>query len=884
MARTSDELRRTFIDFFKDRGHPHLPQAPLVPHDDPTLLFTSAGMVQFKPHFSSPLPPPQRRAVTVQRCLRLTDVENVGLTVRHATFFEMLGNFSFGDYFKKEAIEWAWEFTTQTLGMPGERLHPSVYRDDQEAFDLWAKHIGLGAKRVTRLGEKDNFWGPAGGSGACGPCSEIYWDQGPGMGCGRPECAPGCDCERYLEFWNLVFPEFDQLPTGERRPLQNRGIDTGMGLERLAMILQKAPSVFENDLLLPIGDAARRLGSPKAAAGDRGRRAARVITDHIRALVFTYAEGVRPSNEGRGYVVRRLLRRAARFGRDLGIEGAFLSRLVPTVIAQMGRYEEYAYLKREEAAIAAAILEEESRFAQTLEQGVARFEETAAGLEKRKQTAFPGAVAFQLYDTYGFPIDLTAEMAAERGLEVDMEGFESAMEEQRDRARKAARFETRRAAGEWRSLTRGAQSEFVGYDRWEVDNAFIRDARDVPAGEGAAAGAVEFTLDMTPFYAESGGQVADTGIVESTAGKDRVKLKVVDVYRDGDRIIHRGEFVEGGPKSLPEGPYRAAVDASKRAPTQRNHTATHLLHAALRKRFGDQLKQAGSLVAPERLRFDFTHSKPLTPEDVHAIESLVNEAILEDHPVLTEWTSLKQAQEEGAMALFGEKYGERVRQVIVHGVSRELCGGCHVRRTGEIGYLRIESEAAIASGTRRIEALTGTLAYRRADEDRALLREIGARVGAGREQLPERVAAMQEEVRRLEEARSKQSREGLKAQVEKLIDAALGDEPPILVAEVAAQGVEEMREAGDLIRRKMPNGGGLLAAAVEGKLSVVASVGAGLQGALNASDWAKDAVSIVEGKGGGKPEQAVAGAKDASRIKDVLERGRAYARERLNGR
>jgi alanyl-tRNA synthetase len=879
MRKTSDELRRTFLEFFKERGHPHLPQAPLVPLDDPTLLFTSAGMVQFKPYFSSPQPPPHRRAVTVQRCLRLTDVENVGLTVRHATFFEMLGNFSFGDYFKKEAIEWAWEFCTRVLRMPAERLYPSVYREDQEAFDLWANHMGLGPKRVTRLGEKDNFWGPAGGSGACGPCSEIYWDQGAGVGCGRAECGPGCDCERYLEFWNLVFPEFDQAPSGERRPLPNRGIDTGMGLERLAMILQSAPSVFETDLLIPIGDAARRLGSPKAAGSDRGRRAARVITDHIRALVFAYAEGVRPSNEGRGYVARRLLRRAARFGRDLGIEGAFLSRLVPVVVTQMSRYEEYEYLKKEESAVAAAILEEETRFAQTLEQGVARFEETAAALEKRKQTLFPGPVAFQLYDTYGFPIDMTVEMAAERALHVDMEGFEAAMDEQRDRARKAARFEGRRAAGEWRSLSKGAHSEFVGYDRWEVDGVMIRDVRAADAGAG-----IEFTLDTTPFYAESGGQVADTGIMESGAqGSARVRLRIVDVYRDGDRIIHRGEFLEGEPKTLTPGPYRAAVDAVKRAPTQRNHTATHLLHAALRQRFGAQLKQAGSLVAPDRLRFDFSHAKALTPEDIHAIESMVNEKILDDIVVETRWTSLKEAQEQGAMALFGEKYGERVRQVIVPGYSRELCGGCHVRRTGEIGYFRIESEAAIASGTRRIDALTGTLAYRRAEEDRALLREISARVGAGREQLPDRVAALQEHVRRLEEAQAKHSREGLRDQVERLIAEAAKQDPSIVVAEVTATGVEEMREAGDLIRRKLPNGGGLLAAAVEGKLSVVASVGPALQGALSASDWARDAVSIVEGKGGGKPEQAVAGAKDASRIKDVLERGRAFARERLKG-
>jgi len=881
MRKTSDELRRTFIEFFKERGHPHLPQAPLVPLDDPTLLFTSAGMVQFKPYFSSPDPPPHRRAVTVQRCLRLTDVENVGLTVRHATFFEMLGNFSFGDYFKKEAIEWAWEFATRVLGMTPERLFPSVYKEDQEAFDLWANHIGLGAKRVTRLGEKDNFWGPAGGSGACGPCSEIYWDQGQGVGCGRPECGPGCDCERYLEFWNLVFPQFDQLPTGERRPLANRGIDTGMGLERLTMILQRSPSVFETDLLLPIGDAARRLGSPKAAGSDRGRRAARVITDHIRALVFACAEGVRPSNEGRGYVVRRLLRRAARFGRDLGIEGPFLSRLVPVVVSQMTHHDEYEYLNREESAVAAVILEEETRFEQTLERGLARFEETVAGLERKKIKAFPGAIAFQLYDTYGFPIDLTVEMAGERGLTVDLPGYESAMKEQRERAQREARFENRRAAGDWRTLTPGAHSEFVGYDRWEVDGVWIRDVRDaVPGSDGAAA--IELTLDTTPFYAESGGQVADTGTLESGTGSGaRVKLRVVDVYKDGDRIVHRGVFVEGGAASLHAGPYRALVDASERVATQRNHSATHLLHAALRGRFGKELKQAGSLVAPDRLRFDFTHSKALTSEDVHAIESAVNEKIMDDLAVEIEWTSLKKAQEEGAMALFGEKYGERVRQVIVPGFSRELCGGCHVRRTGEIGYFRIESEAAVSSGTRRIEAVTGALAYRRAEEDRATLRELGASVGAGREQLKERVAALQEAVRLLQSEHAKKSREGLRDQVERLIAEAAKQDPPIVVAEVTAAGVEEMREAGDLIRRKLPNGGGLLAAAVEGKLSVVASVGSALQGALSAADWAKDAVSIAEGKGGGKPEQAVAGAKDASRIKDVLERGRAFARERL---
>jgi alanyl-tRNA synthetase len=875
---TSNELRRLFLDFFVERGHPHLPQAPLVPLGDPTLLFTSAGMVPFKPYFSSPMPPPTRRAVTVQRCLRLTDVEQVGQTVRHATFFEMLGNFSFGDYFKKEAIEWAWEFSTQVLGMPKDRLWPSVYKDDDEAFDLWAKHVGLGADRITRLGEKDNFWGPAGGTGACGPSSEIYWDQGPGTGCQRPECAPGCDCERYLEFWNLVFPQFDQLPSGERQPLANRGIDTGMGLERLAMILQGSPSVQDNDLLAPIGDAVRRMGSAADAGTERGRRAVRVITDHARALVFTFAEGIRPSNEGRGYVVRRLLRRAARFGRDVGIHGPFLARLTPTVVAQMSVYEEYSYLKREEGIVADAIREEESRFAETLEQGVARFEETAAALEKRREKAFPGAVAFQLYDTFGFPLDLTVEMARERGLAVDEAGYEAAMQEQRERARKAGRFETRRAdAGPWQALTDGPHSAFVGYDAWTLDGVSIRSLREIGGGAGAPR-EVELTLDRTPFYPEGGGQVGDTGWLLAPGDESGSRLRVLDTYREGDAIVHRAEVSQG---SAGVGPYRAVVDAEKRAATQRNHTATHLLHAALRARLGTHLKQAGSLVAPDRLRFDFSHGKPLTPEDVHAIEGAVNERVLADFEVRTEVTSLREAQAKGAMALFGEKYGERVRQVIVDEYSRELCGGCHVRRTGEIGYFRVESEAAIAAGTRRIEAVTGTLAYAHAERDRALLRELASRLGAPREQIAARLATLQEETKRLQEERSRQGKDQLRTRVAELVRAAQGGEPPLVLALVEASGVEELREASDLVRQGLPRGGGLLAAVIDGKLSVAAAVGAEAVDRLPADAWVRDAVSVVGGKGGGKRELAVAGAKDASRVREVLDRGGAFAKERL---
>jgi alanyl-tRNA synthetase len=876
--RTADELRQLFLGYFMERGHPHLPQAPLVPLDDPTLLFTSAGMVQFKPYFSSPHAPPHRRAVTAQRCLRLTDLENVGRTARHATFFEMLGNFSFGDYFKKEAVEWAWEFTTGVLGMPADRLWPSVYREDDEAFDLWANHIGLGPDRVTRLGEKDNFWGPAGGSGACGPCSEIYWDQGPGVGCGRPECAPGCECERYLEFWNLVFPQFDQAPNGVRGPLPNRGIDTGLGLERLAMIVQGAPSLWEIDLLLPIGDAVRRLGNPKDAASDAGRYAARAVTDHIRALVFAHAEGVRPANEGRGYVVRRILRRAARLGRHVGIEGTYLARLVPTVVRQMGGFEEYAYLKREESVIAAAIGEEEERFAQTLTQGLARFEEIAEALAKRRESVIPGADAFQLYDTYGFPIDLTVEMASERGLTVDLPAYEAAMEAQRERARSAGRFETRRATGApWRTLTPGAHSEFVGYDDWTVEPVAIRDLRQITdAGEQA----VEFTLDMTPFYPEGGGQVADTGTVEA-AGGAAVRMRVVDVYRDGTRIVHRAEVLEGSPHT---GPYRATVDGETRAATQRNHTATHLLHAALRDRLGTHLRQAGSLVARDHLRFDFTHGQALSPADIDAIESRVNRKILDDLAVSIEWASLKEAQEKGAMALFGEKYGEQVRQVIVPGFSRELCGGCHVKRTGEIGYLRIESEGAIASGTRRIEATTGAIAYRHADADRRLIRELSGRLGGSRESLAERIAALQEELRGLQAERAKQSREGLKARVAKFVEQALGGGQDRAIVEwVQATGVAELREAGDLIRQRLPNGGGFLAAEIDGKLSVVTVVGTKCLSTLSAPEWALDAVSIVGGRGGGKPDLAVAGAKDASRYREVLQRAKDTWKRRFKG-
>ncbi|HEY6573237.1 MAG TPA: alanine--tRNA ligase, partial [Candidatus Eisenbacteria bacterium] len=615
------------------------------------------------------------------------------------------------------------------------------------------------------------------------------------------------------------------------------------------------------------------------------RFASRVITDHLRALVFTFAEGIRPSNEGRGYVVRRLLRRAARLGRHLGIHGTFLSRLVPTVVKQMSGYEEYAYLAKEQAAIAAAVEEEEARFAETLEQGMARFDDTAADLEKKKQAVFPGAVAFALYDTYGFPIDLTAEMAKERGFTVDMPAYEAAMEEQRDRARRAGKFETRHVkAGPWTTLTTGSHSEFVGYDQWTVENVTIRDLRN--AGDGSGAGdtgdageggprLVEFTLDRTPFYAEGGGQVGDTGWVESPPGGagSAVRLRVVDTVKDGERILHRAEVVAGTPGA---GPYRAAIDGEKRGATQRNHTATHLLHAALRARLGTHLKQAGSLVAPDRLRFDFTHGKALTPEDLHAIEGAINDRILADLPVATEVTSLKEAQEKGAMALFGEKYGERVRQVTIADYSRELCGGCHVRRTGEIGYLRIETEQAVASGTRRVEAVTGALAYRHAEHDRALLRELAAKLGAPRDALPERIAALQEESKRLRDSLAKSSQQATQEKLRDAVrkakeEAEREGRPPILIAKIDVSTKDEMRDAREFVAKELPDGLTALVSMNEAYAAVATAVGANLTSVLKAGDWANNAAKLAGGRGGGKPDRAEAGLKDLTKEREVME-------------
>ncbi len=689
MKRLSREVRSQFVDFWKSRDHRVIKSAPLVPKDDPTLLFTSAGMVPFKKYYSSREPLEFRRATTVQKCLRASDLEDVGFTPRHCTFFEMLGHFSFGDYFKREAILWNWEFFTKVLSLPAAMLRPSVFEEDEEAFAIWRDDVGIRPEWIFRLGRKDNFWGPAGDTGACGPSSELYYDLGAELGCGKDSCGPGCDCNRWVEVGNFVFPQFDRQADGSDLPLPNRGIDTGIGLERLTMVLAGKKTIFETDLFIPLIEKLVSFGAA-SYEGDR-KSAHHIIADHTRALTFALTEGILPSNEGRGYLIRRLLRRAAVQGHRLGLREPFLHRLMETVVEEMGPV--YPELKEAKETVRTTLQSEEERFEATLEQGLVRFEEIAS---KQKGGAIAGRDLFLLYDTYGFPPDLTAVLAHERGLTIDESGFTEEMAQQRERSRASATFY--RAQGEtleWTVLSDGPHSRFVGYETIEKD-ATLRRVAPIPETKGE----YWVVVDETPFYAESGGQAGDTGSISAAAFSGAV----LDTVRAGDETRHRVRLDSG---AWTAGPARLAVDRAARDATRRNHTATHLLHAALRLHLGKHVTQAGSLVGPQRLRFDFTHTGAVTDEELDAVERTVNEEIVKDTAVELRISSYDEAIRDGVMALFGEKYEEEVRRVKVPGFSEELCGGTHVARTGEIGSFVILSEAGIAAGVRRIEALTG---------------------------------------------------------------------------------------------------------------------------------------------------------------------------------
>lgn len=875
---SADELREQFLRFFEEKGHKRLPSATLVPHGDPTLLLTSAGMVPFKPYFLGQRQPEHTRVTTCQRCVRTPDIDQVGYTNRHNTFFEMLGNFSFGDYFKREAIAWAWEFVTERMEVPKDVLWVSVYEDDDEAVQLWKEEAGIADERIVRLGKEDNFWEI--GVGPCGPCSEIYIDRGPELGCKDPECKPGCDdCQRYLEIWNLVFIQYHKDEDGTYTPLENPGIDTGMGLERVAAVLQDVPSNFDIDLVRPVLQAVAERAGVKYGDDPKTDVSLRVITDHMRAVTFLIYDGVVPGNEGRGYVLRRLLRRAARHARQLGIQQSVLADISDVVIKQMS--VGYPELEDRRDFIFNMIDLEERRFRETLDQGVNLLDELMNDLASRGETVIKGEDVFRLYDTFGIPKELSEEIAAERGFTVDVDGFEKAMAAQRERAR-AARTGGSYLGTEDEGLAHidgVPPTDFVGYGQLAAEARVVALLVEGQAVDEATAGQEALiVLDTTPFYAEGGGQVGDSGTITGGDGQ----VEVTDVQKtDSGVFVHYGRVASGrlriGDVVL------ATVDEEARLATQRHHTATHLLHAALQEVLGEHAEQAGSLVAPERLRFDFTHFEPLTEEQLHDVERRVNEKIMDAIPVTWQEMSLDDARNRGAKALFGEKYSEQVRVVGIGDYSLELCGGTHMNNSGEIGPFKIISEGSVAAGVRRIEAVAGNEAWRYIAGQDELVRGLSRLLQAGPQQLREHVNSVLEELRRLERERDELKRqltlvhgESLLAQAEKVGDAS------VLVTEVDAADADDLMTLGDTLRDRLGEAVVVLGTASGGKVAFVAMVTKGLvkQG-VHAGQIVKQAAAVAEGGGGGQPHMARAGGKNPAKLGEALDKARALAREQL---
>ena len=872
---TSDDLRQLFLEFFREKDHPILPGSPLAPHDDPTLLFNTAGMVQFKPYYVARGSIPYRRAATVQPCLRASDLENVGITARHHTFFEMLGNFSFGDYFKEEAIEWAWEFSIDRLGLDPGKIWISVYEDDDEAAEIWEKKIGIPAERIVRLGAKDNFWGPAGGSGPCGPCSELHIDRGEEYGCDRPDCAVGCDCDRYLEYWNLVFPQFDQTADGERLPLANRGIDTGMGLERLTQIVQDVRTNYETDLFVPIMESIRSYVKDVDSTKGDALSAVKVIADHMRALVFAINEGVIPGNDGRGYVLRRILRRAVLRANRLGIEELFLDSVAGAVIDRMkGAYPE---LEKNRELIQTKVRVEEESFRRTLDQGLENFARVIESCDKRSEKIIPGEDAFRLYDTYGFPIESTVELAEARGYDVDLKRFEEAMEEQRKRSRWTVEKDESAQID-----LEGIESDFIGYEKDRVHTGIVAIIREGGRCEGLEAGEEgSLVLAQSPFYGESGGQVGDTGHLESDSGE--TLFHVDDTRRSaGDHPLLIGK---ANTRLAVGTDVVAVVDDKRRQRIRRNHTATHLAHQALREVLGDHVQQAGSHVAPDRFRFDFVHHTQATREELRAVERIVNRKVIADIPLDIKQTSYADAQKMGAMALFGEKYGEVVRMVSIGEYSRELCGGTHVGRTGEIGPFLVVSESAVGSGIRRIEGITGVDALSRIEADRDSIAAIAERLRTVPGEAVGRIEAMQEKMHLLEKdlVRARQSAAGNVAG-DLLAGAELVDNIRVIAARID-EDPGTLKGLIDTFRKeKEPVVAVLGAKAGEEKAFLVAGVSDALvERGIKAGDLAGLVAGLIGGRGGGKPTFAQAGGKNPEKLEEALRAVPDMIRKILSG-
>ncbi len=868
----STDIRRSFLDFFASHGHQEVASSSLVPHGDATLLFTNAGMVQFKDVFLGLEQRPYRRAASAQRCVRAggkhNDLDNVGYTARHHTFFEMLGNFSFGDYFKRDAIRFAWSFLTEVLRLPAERLWVTIHPEDDEAADIWLGEIGVPESRLRRVPGDDNFWS-MGDIGPCGPCTEIFYDHGPGIA-GGPPGSPDADGDRYIEIWNLVFMQYERLADGSLKPLPKPSVDTGMGLERLAAVLQGVHDNYDTDIFRGLIDAAVQV----IGTDDLASRSLRVIADHIRSCAFLIADGVLPSNEGRGYVLRRIIRRAVRHGARLGASGPFFHRLVAPLVREMG--DAYPELAQAQPAVEAALLEEEERFAQTLSHGLAILERDMQGLEGR---CIPGETVFRLYDTYGFPVDLTADIARERGLEIDLDGFEQAMAQQRERARAASQFHAQEAVriGDFIDAEVIRAEHFRGYEHDEVQaivKALFKGGAPVQrigAGEQATV-----VLDHTPFYAESGGQVGDQGRLEGPAGL----FDVADTRKEGNVHLHLGVLASG---TLAEGDeVTARVDVARRTRIRANHSATHLLHAALRQVLGPHVTQKGSLVDAERLRFDFSHGKPLTAAQLRAVEDLVNAQVRANNEAQVQEMALAEAQQAGAMALFGEKYGERVRVLRLGDFSVELCGGTHVRHAGDIGLVKIIAESAVAAGVRRIEAVAGEGAMAWLAQAQERLRSVAAALQTGEADLLDKldqVLQRQRELdKELERLRGKLANQAGDSLIDQAVEVA---GVRVLAAQVEAMDAKALRDLADQLRHKLGSAVLVLASVDGGKVGLVAAVTADLTDRIKAGELVNAVAAQVGGKGGGRPDMAMAGGDRPDALPQALAGVVDWVRQRL---
>ena len=873
-----NELRRMFLDFMESKGHLKMKSFSLVPHNDNSLLIINSGMAPLKPYFTGQEIPPRRRVTTCQKCIRTGDIENIGKTARHGTFFEMLGNFSFGDYFKKEAIAWSWEFLTQVVGLDPDRLYPSVYEDDDEAFELWNKQQGIPAERIFRFGKEDNFWEH--GSGPCGPCSEIYYDRGEKYGCGKPGCTVGCDCDRYMEVWNNVFSQFNNDGHGHYTDLIQKNIDTGMGLERLAVAVQDVDSIFDVDTLRALTDHVGEVAHAVYHEDEKKDVSIRIITDHIRSVTFMISDGIMPSNEGRGYVLRRLLRRAARHGRILGIDGLFLSELAKVVIATSK--DGYPELEEKKEMILKVISEEENKFNKTIDQGLTILEDFEAAMKEEGKTTLDGADAFKLYDTYGFPLDLTKEILEEKGFDVDEEGFKENMEAQRQAARKARKTTNYMGADVtvYQSIDPSVTSKFVGYDKLVSDSKILVLTTEDEIVEALTDGQNGTIItEETPFYGTMGGQQGDIGVIETESGSFTVKDTI---HLQGGKIGHVGTMTKG---MLTQGEtVTLKVDEKNRQLTSKNHSATHVLQKALRMVLGSHVEQAGSYVSKDRLRFDFTHFQAMTKEELAKVEEIVNDQIAAALPVVTKETTIDEAKKMGAMALFGEKYGSTVRVVCMGDFSLELCGGTHVSNTAAINCFKIISESGIAAGVRRIEALTSEGLIHYYEKLSADLAEASAAAKTTPDKLTERIETMQGEIKAFQSENEKLKNQMAKDAVGNVMDQVVEiNGVKLLAVALKDTGMNELRNLGDQFKEKLGNGVVVIASAADGKVNLMATAtDEAIKAGAHAGNLIKGIAALVGGGGGGRPNMAQAGGKNPDGIQAALKKAAEVLKDQLN--